>query len=104
MLALIHHMLVSERIPLPEIISLAAELTNNLLVIEFISPDDSMFRLLTRGRDDLFVHLTPEHFEAICRRQRLVRQAEVKAGNFGSVLFDNLPHRLIEWGSIDGRG
>lgn len=69
MLAVIHHMLVSERIPLPEIIDLVAELTTDILVIEFIAPDDSMFRRLTRGRDQLFSDLTPQLFEESCRRR-----------------------------------
>ena len=43
MLAVIHHLLVSERIPLTEIIDLAAELTTDILVMEFIAPDDSCF-------------------------------------------------------------
>ena len=53
MLAVIHHMLVTERVPLAEIIDLAAELTTNLLIIEYVAPDDSMFRRLTRGREEL---------------------------------------------------
>lgn len=68
MLAVIHHMLVSERIPLPEILDFAAELTTDILIIEFIAPDDSMFRRLTRGRDHLFSDLTAERFEQSCRR------------------------------------
>ena len=51
MLALIHHLLVTERIPFEEILRLAYELTNQLLVIEFIEPQDAMFRRLTRGRE-----------------------------------------------------
>jgi SAM-dependent methyltransferase len=69
MLAVVHHMLVTERIPLPDIIELAAELTTDLLVIEFIAPDDSMFRRIVRGREQLFADLTPELFEATCRRR-----------------------------------
>ncbi|HXG68858.1 MAG TPA: class I SAM-dependent methyltransferase [Blastocatellia bacterium] len=69
MLAVMHHMLVSERIPLPEIIDLAAELTADLLVIEFIAPADSMFRRITRGRDYLFADLTVGSFEEACRRK-----------------------------------
>jgi 2-polyprenyl-3-methyl-5-hydroxy-6-metoxy-1,4-benzoquinol methylase len=69
MLAVIHHMLVSERIPLPEIIDLAAEMTSDILVIEFIAPEDSMFRRLLRGRDQLFSELTPQLFEESCRRR-----------------------------------
>jgi SAM-dependent methyltransferase len=68
MLAVIHHMLVSERIPLPQILELAAELTSDLLVIEFVPTDDPMFRRLSRGRDHLFTDLSVESFEAACRR------------------------------------
>ena len=66
MLAVIHHLLVSERIPLPDIIDLAAELTTDILIIEFVASDDSMFRRLTRGRDHLFADLTPQLFESTC--------------------------------------
>ncbi|HXG92276.1 MAG TPA: methyltransferase domain-containing protein [Blastocatellia bacterium] len=69
MLAVIHHMLVSERIPLEEIIELAAELTNDILMIEFIAPEDSMFRRLARGREHLHEGLTPQLFEAVCKRR-----------------------------------
>jgi Methyltransferase domain len=63
MLGVIHHLLVSERIPLSEIIKLAAELTTDMLIIEFVAPDDPMFRRITRGRDHLFTTLNREFFE-----------------------------------------
>jgi len=66
MLALIHHLLVTERIALEEILRLAAELTNQLLVIEFVEPEDAMFRRLTRGRDHLHVGLNAAVFERAC--------------------------------------
>lgn len=66
MLALIHHLLVTERIPLPAILELAAELTRDLLVIEYVAPEDTMFRRLTRGREALHADLTREKFEAAC--------------------------------------
>jgi len=68
MLAVIHHMLVTERVPLEDILSLAAELTTDLLVIEFIAADDSMFQRLVRGREELHKDLTTEVFETICTR------------------------------------
>lgn len=68
MLAVIHHMLVTERIPLAEILQLASELTTNLLIVEFVAPTDKMFRVLTRGRDHLHKDLTLEVFEATARR------------------------------------
>ena len=76
MLALIHHMLVSERIPLEEIISLAAELTTGLAVIEYVSPADEMFRQLARGRDQLHQDLSEASFEEACRKRfDIVRSA-----------------------------
>ena len=67
MLAVIHHMLVTERIPLTEILGLAAELSTGLVVAEYVDPQDSMFRRLTRGREHLHRDLTPQVFEAACR-------------------------------------
>ena len=69
MLAVIHHMLVTERVPLNDIIDLAAEITTDSLIIEFVSPEDSMFRRLVRGRDELYRGLTVEVFENQCRRR-----------------------------------
>jgi SAM-dependent methyltransferase len=66
MLAVIHHLLVTERVPLSDTLKLAAELTNDLLVVEFISPEDTMFRRLVRGREALHQGLTHEAFERYC--------------------------------------
>jgi SAM-dependent methyltransferase len=78
LLAVIHHMLVTERVPLPAIADLAAALTDDLAVVEFIAPEDSMFQRLLRGREELHRGLTPETFEqiwssrfSIVRRERL---------------------------------
>lgn len=62
MLAVIHHMMVTERIPLPEIFSLIAEITTNILIIEFVPPDDKMFKIISRGRDHLFTYLDNDYF------------------------------------------
>ncbi len=80
MLAVIHHMLVTERVPLPDILDLAAELTTDALIIEFIAPEDSMFRRLTRGREELHRDLTYEVFENLCReRFTIVRAQQFKS-------------------------
>jgi SAM-dependent methyltransferase len=68
MLAVTHHLLVTERIPLTEILALAAELTSSLLIIEYVGPEDEMFRELTRGREDLHADLNEGVFEAACAR------------------------------------
>lgn len=78
MLAVIHHMLVTERVPLPEIMSMAAQLTRNMLIVEFIEPEDSMFRQLARGRDHLHRELTVAHFEDVCRQRfEIIRSARL---------------------------
>ncbi len=64
MLAVLHHLLVTERVPLDDVLALAAELTTDALVIEFVAPADDMFRQLTRGREHLHASLTAEVFEA----------------------------------------
>ena len=68
MLAVIHHLLVTDRVPLPDILKLAAELTNALLIVEFVAPEDAMFQRIVRGREELHRGLTHEVFEAACRR------------------------------------
>jgi SAM-dependent methyltransferase len=69
MLAVVHHLLVTERVPLDDIVSLASELSRDLVVVEFVSPEDSMFKALARGRDALYQGLTREAFEGACRRR-----------------------------------
>jgi len=66
MLALIHHLLVTERIPLEEILSLASELTTSLLIVEFVGREDEMFRHLARGREKLHEKLSESAFESAC--------------------------------------
>ena len=68
MFGVLHHLLVTERIPLKEVLNLAGELTNKYLVIEFVAPQDDMFRVIARGRDALYSTLTRERFEAECER------------------------------------
>jgi 2-polyprenyl-3-methyl-5-hydroxy-6-metoxy-1,4-benzoquinol methylase len=69
MLAVIHHMLVTERVPLPEIIDMAAELTRGIAILEFVGPEDSMFRRIARGRDHLHTGLDAQAFEHSCSRR-----------------------------------
>lgn len=63
MLALIHHLLVSERIPLDQILEAAAALTTRWLLIEYVAPQDPMFRRLARGREELHEWQTRAVFE-----------------------------------------
>jgi len=68
MLAVIHHMSVTSRIPFEAIAKKSSELTTRHLIIEFVSPEDPMFRKIVRGRDLLYSHLTQDYFESVWTR------------------------------------
>jgi len=79
MLAVVHHMLVSERIPLEEIVDLTADLARDIVILEFVAPQDEMFRRLARGREYLYDGLTVESFEAAWRRRfEIVRSQHIE--------------------------
>jgi SAM-dependent methyltransferase len=63
MLAVVHHLLITERIPLSEILSLAAGFTNNICVIEFVGTSDPMFKSLCKGRLGLYRWYDRDAFE-----------------------------------------
>jgi 2-polyprenyl-3-methyl-5-hydroxy-6-metoxy-1,4-benzoquinol methylase len=78
MLGLVHHLLVNERAPLDVILDLAAELTTDVLLIEFIGPEDPMFQALMRDRHPLGECLGLDDFERVCRRRfRIVRSCAI---------------------------
>jgi SAM-dependent methyltransferase len=78
MLAVIHHMLVSERIPLDHVLSVAAELSRDYVLIEYVAPQDPMFQKIARWRDRLYAHLTREYFESVAeRRFELVEREQI---------------------------
>jgi len=68
-------MLVSERVPLDEIMGLASELTTESVIVEYVGPGDPMFRKLLRGRDALHESFNRQVFEtALTRRFRIVAE------------------------------
>jgi SAM-dependent methyltransferase len=58
MLAVIHHLILREQVPLPLIGELCASLTRRWLVVEWVPPSDPMYQEWLRGRDDLYGHLS----------------------------------------------
>lgn len=67
LLAVVHHLLVTEGIPLPEIAALAGRLTSRLAIVEFVPRDDPMFTRIARGRDDLYSWYDRAAFETCWR-------------------------------------
>lgn len=82
MLAVLHHLLVQERIPMEEIAALAAQLTTKGLIIEYIAPQDPLFRRIARGRDSLYTHLTQQYFEQAFSSHFVIRKQEPIKGEF----------------------
>ncbi len=64
-LALVHHLLVTSRIPLVQIRDLFFSLTDNWAVVEFIGQKDDMFIKLTYLHKDLYEYLTLDYFISI---------------------------------------
>ena len=62
MLGLIHHLLLSEQIPLGEILGLLRELTAGWAIVEWVPARDPRFVDLLRGREDLYGHLDEAAF------------------------------------------
>ncbi|HXP83361.1 MAG TPA: class I SAM-dependent methyltransferase [Bryobacteraceae bacterium] len=82
MLAVLHHLLVSDRIPLEDVLALAADLTRGYAVIEFVAPEDPMFQRIVRGREQLHADLTVERFEQAARtRFDVVRSRKIDGLN-----------------------
>lgn len=86
MLAVIHHMLVSERVPLEEIISMTSELTRDTAIIEFVPQQDPMFRRLLRGREELHRDDTLARFEELCAKYFRIERRQ-PLGEGGRVMY-----------------
>lgn len=79
-LAVLHHLLISSRIPLNEILTLAAGLTTKWLIVEWVEPEDAMFQRLVRGRDSLYGHLTSSFFETCAQEHFVIARRHPIAG------------------------
>lgn len=62
MLGIMHHLLVTDQIPLASILDQVREISTRWAIIEWIPKDDSQFDGLCRGRRELYAHLTEEYF------------------------------------------
>lgn len=78
-LAVVHHLAITNTVPLDEIVAFLAEL-GSPLVVEFPHPDDPKVQLLLgRKRPGLFDHYDRAHFEAaLAERYRIERAQELQ--------------------------
>jgi 2-polyprenyl-3-methyl-5-hydroxy-6-metoxy-1,4-benzoquinol methylase len=74
-LGFIHHLLITERIPLEKIIDLLSQLTSGFLLIEWIHTSDVMFQTMSSRNADFFEFLTQDNFEKnMARKFQLVKE------------------------------
>ena len=62
MLAVLHHLLLRNQIPMNRIAALCSSLTTRNLILEWVSPADPKFQELLRGRDAIYEHITEAAF------------------------------------------
>ena len=81
MLGLIHHLLVTDQIPLGEVAALLRDLTTRWAVVEWVPASDPRFAELVRGRDELYGHLNEDLFTAaVAPYFAVVEQERLKNG------------------------
>ena len=85
LLAVVHHLLLLEQIPLRAIVELCHRLTKRFVVLEWVPATDPMFVSLMRGRDSLYGSLNERHLAAACEGLFSTVRTE-RLGN-GRILF-----------------
>ena len=77
-LALVHHLLVSERAPLGLVFDLLQDITTRFVIVEYVDPSDAQFQRLLRGREALHAELSRAAFEAAARKRfEVIRSCEL---------------------------
>jgi SAM-dependent methyltransferase len=85
MLAVIHHLVLMEQIPLAAIVELCGRLTRRYLIVEWVPVEDPMFQSLMRGRDSLYGALSEGDLLAACDGHFVVLRRQALEN--GRVLF-----------------
>jgi SAM-dependent methyltransferase len=62
MLAVLHHLLLRNQIPMERIAALCNSLTTQYLILEWVPPADPKFQELLRGRGAIYAHITEAVF------------------------------------------
>jgi SAM-dependent methyltransferase len=79
MLAVLHHLLLRNQIPMDRIAALCDNLTTRHLILEWVPPADSKFQELLRGREAIYEHITEAAFREAFARHFAVRDELVLA-------------------------
>jgi ribosomal protein L11 methylase PrmA len=79
-LALIHHLAISNNVPLPLLATFFAD-AGNYLIIEFVPKDDPQVELLLATREDIFSSYDQASFEAVFSQQFKILDAVAVQGS-----------------------
>ena len=73
-LAVLHHLAISNNVPLPQLADFFAQ-TGKWLVIEFVPKEDSQVKKLLASREDIFPSYTRDGFESAFKEKFIVHEA-----------------------------
>jgi hypothetical protein len=82
---LIHHLVISNNVPLSRIVEFFKKNCNNL-IIEFIPKTDSQIQRLLATREDIFVDYNKENFEKEFKKDFVIRN-EVRINGSERILY-----------------
>jgi len=75
-LAVIHHLAITNNVPLPQLADFFAE-TGKWLVIEFVPKSDSQVQTMLASREDIFPNYTREGLESAFERRFIIRESVI---------------------------
>ncbi len=75
-LAVIHHLAISNNVPLPQLAEFFASHCRRWLVIEFVPKSDSQVQKLLASREDIFPNYTREGFESAFSSSFIIQRSE----------------------------
>ncbi|MBE3143625.1 MAG: hypothetical protein IMZ61_06850 [Planctomycetes bacterium] len=77
---MIHHLAISNNVPLPQLAAFFSEL-GRWLIIEFVPKSDSQVKRLLASRKDIFTDYNQETFEAVFSEVYEIRASEAISGS-----------------------
>jgi SAM-dependent methyltransferase len=95
MLAVIHHLVLMEQIPLARIVALCHRLTRRHLIVEWVPVEDPMYQSLMRGRASLYGWLKEGDLLAACEGSFAVIDRERLDNGRVLLLLEKIKHNGI---------
>ena len=83
-LALVHHLAISNNLPLEKICDFLARIGTNL-IIEFVPKEDSQVKRLLSSRDDIFTDYNPDNFISVFSKKFTIQHQELIPGSLRQI-------------------